>query len=115
MNSTTYDEYWLGYLAGHARAVTRVFHYYGLFFGQVLGLYASYKYAWWAALVICPFSYYVAYLSHEWIEGNSNKPYATRALWSAISFFRMMGLELTGQIHRQIVRLTPEHFAAEHP
>ena len=47
--------------------------------------------------------------------GNSNKPYATRPLWSVVAFFRMMALDLTGQLHGQMSRLTPEHFAAEHP
>jgi len=41
MNKVTFDDYWLGYLAGHARPLTRVLHYFGLFFGQLLGLFAS--------------------------------------------------------------------------
>ena len=115
MNKATFDDYWLGYLAGHANPVTRVLHYFGLFFGQVLGLYLSYAFVWWAALIVCPLVYYVAYLSHEWVEGNSNKPYATRPAWSVIAFFRMMALDLTGQLNHELARLTPEHFAAEHP
>src|ERR1700687_2007509 len=115
MNKVTFDDYWVGYLAGHARPATRVLHYFGLFFGQLLDLYASFAFAWWSALIICPLSYFVAYLSHELIEGNSNKPYATWPLWSVVSFFRMLALDLMGQLHRQTARLTPEHFAAEHP
>ncbi len=115
MPKATYDEYWLGYLAGHARWVTRVLHYFGLFFGQLIGLYASWAYAWWAPLIICPASYFIAYLSHQHVEGNSNKPYATQALWSVISFFRMMVLDLTMQLGKQTSRLTAAHFAAEHP
>jgi hypothetical protein len=115
MNKVIFDDYWLGYLAGHARPLTRVLHYFGLFFGQLLGLYLSFTFAWWAALIVCPLSYSVAYLSHEMVEGNSNKPYATRPLWSVVSFFRMLALDLTGQLRRQTARLTPAHFAAEHP
>ena len=115
MNKVTFDGYWLGYLAGHANPLTRVLHYFGLFFGQLLGLYLSFAFAWWAALIVCPLSYYVAYLSHEMVEGNSNKPYATRPLWSVVSFFRMLALDLTGQLRGQTARLTPKHFAAEHP
>lgn len=111
----TYDEYWLGYLAGHAHGLTRVLHYFGLFFGQLIGLYASWNYVWWAVLVIGPVSYYVAFVSHEFVEGNSNKPYAVRPFWSVVSFFRMMFLDFTLQLGKQKVRLTPEHFAAEHP
>jgi hypothetical protein len=115
VTKVTFDDYWLGYLAGHARPLTRVLHYFGLFFGQLLGLYLSFAFAWWAALIVCPLSYHVAYLSHEMVEGNSNKPYATRPLRSVVSFFRMLSLDLTGQLGSQTARLTPEHFAAEHP
>jgi hypothetical protein len=97
MSKVNFDDYWLGYLAGHANPLTRVLHYFGLFFGQLLGLYLSFAFVWWAALLVCPLSYYVAYLSHERVEGNSNKPYATRPLWSVVSFFRMLILDLTGQ------------------
>jgi hypothetical protein len=31
---TTFDDYWLGYLAGHAHPLTRGLHYFGLFFGS---------------------------------------------------------------------------------
>jgi hypothetical protein len=74
-----------------------------------------FAFVWWAALIVCPLSYTVAYLSHEMVEGNSNKPYATRPLWSIFGFFRMLALDLTGQLRSQTARLTPEHFAAEHP
>jgi hypothetical protein len=115
MNKLTFDDYWLGYLAGHARPPTRLLHYFGLFFGQLLGLFLSFSYAWWAALIVCPLSYIIAYFSHEFVEGNSNKPYATRPVWSVVSFFRMLALDVTGQLGSQLARLTPAHFAAEHP
>jgi hypothetical protein len=115
MNQLTYDDYWLSYLAGHARPLTRLLHYFGLFFGQLLGLLLSFYFAWWIALIICPLSYMIAYLSHELVEGNSNQPYATRPFWSVVGFFRMLVLDLTGRLSIQIARLTPEHFAAEHP
>ena len=115
MNKRTYDDYWLGYLAGHDRLSTRLLHYFGLFFGQLLGLFLSFFLAWWLALIICPLSYMAAYFSHELVEGNSNKPYATRPFWSIVSFFRMLALELTGRLNIELARLTPEHFSAEHP
>jgi len=115
MNKLAFDDYWLGYLAGHARPLTRILHYVGLFFGQLLGVFLSLSFAWWAALIICPLSYALAYFSHELVEGNSNQPYATRPLWSVVSLFRMLSLDLTGRLNIQLARLTPEHFAAEHP
>jgi hypothetical protein len=100
----TFDEYWLSYLAGHSKFTTRILHYFGLFFGQLLGLAASFWYHWWAALIICPASYFIALASHRHVEGNSNKPYATRPVWSVVSFFRMLLLDVTGQLGNEIKR-----------
>jgi hypothetical protein len=94
MSKLTYDDYWLSYLAGHASPLTRLFHYFGLFFGQLLGLLLSFSFAWWAALIICPLCYMVAYFSHELVEGNSNQPYATRPFWSVVSFSECLHLSL---------------------
>ena len=105
LKEQTFDEYWLGYLAGHSKLKTRVFHYFGLFFGQLIGLTASFFVAWWAFFIIGPISYYIALISHEHVEGNSNKPFALRPLWSVISFFRMLLLDITGNLHKQIRRL----------
>jgi hypothetical protein len=100
----TFDEYWLSYLAGHSKPSTRVLHYFGLFFGQLLGLALSYWIYWWAFFIIGPVSYMIALLSHEHVEGNSNKPYATRPVWSVVSFFRMMLLDVVGRLKPEIER-----------
>ena len=105
METQTYDEYWLGYLAGHSKLSTRVYHYFGLFFGQVMGIAASITFVWWAFFVIGPTSYLIALVSHEHIEGNSNKPFAARPVWSTVSFFRMLALDMTGNLHKQMARM----------
>lgn len=101
----TFDEYWQAYLAGHAKLLTRLLHYFGLFFGQLIGIGLSFFYVWWAALIICPLSYYIALISHEHVEGNSNEPYAAKPLWSVLSFFRMLCLDMTGQLGKEFKRL----------
>jgi len=105
MNPQTFDEYWLGYLAGHSRTSTRLVHYLGLFFAPIAGIAASFLVVWWAFLVIIPFFYIAAFLTHPFLEHNSNKPFADRPLWSAIALLRMLALDLTGGLGRQLRRL----------
>ncbi|WP_322414248.1 Mpo1-like protein [Mesorhizobium huakuii] len=46
MNPQTFDEYWLGYLAGHSKPSTRFIHYIGLFFAPLAGIAASFLVVW---------------------------------------------------------------------
>ncbi len=105
MNSSSFDEYWLAYLAGHSKPTTRVLHYIGLFFALIIGLAGSVFFAWWAFFIIAPFFYIVAFLTHPLMEHNSNKPFADRPLWSAIALLRMLALDVTGRLDRKIQRL----------
>lgn len=105
MNPRTFDEYWLGYLAGHSRPSTRYIHYLGLFFAPIVGAAASFFVVWWAFLVIVPLFYIAALLTHPFLEHNSNKPFADRPLWSAIALLRMLALDLTGGLGGQLKRL----------
>jgi len=105
MNPRTFDEYWLGYLAGHSKSSTRFVHYLGLFFAPIAGVAASFFVVWWAFLVIIPFFYLAALFTHPLLEHNSNKPFAERPLWSAIALLRMLALDLTGGLGRQLRRL----------
>ena len=111
MNPQTFDEYWLGYLAGHSKPTTRLVHYIGLFFAPLAGIAASLLFAWWAFLIIIPVFYVAALLTHPLLEHNSNKPFADRPLWSAMALLRMLALDLTGGLHRQIRRLDPTQAA----
>jgi hypothetical protein len=105
MHPQTFDEYWLGYLEGHSKPATRFVHYIGLFFAPLAGIAASFLLVWWAFLIIIPVCYVAALLTHPLLEHNSNKPFADRPLWSAIALLRMLALDLTGGLHRQIRRL----------
>lgn len=100
----TYDEYWLGYLAGHSQPKTRYLHYLGLFIGPVSGILASLLWKWWAFFPIYAVSYYMAHESHPMMEGNSNKEFAKRPVWSVVSFFRMMLLDATGGLEKELQR-----------
>ena len=105
MDPKTFDEYWLCYLAGHSRPSTRLVHYLGLFFAPIAGIAASFLVVWWAFLIIIPVFYLAALLTHPFLEHNSNKPFADRPLWSAIALLRMLALDLTGGLGRQLQRL----------
>lgn len=104
MKTTSFDEYWLAYLAGHSKPMTRVLHYVGLFFAPIIGLAGSVFFAWWAFFVIAPFFYIVAFFTHPLMEHNSNKPFADRPLWSAVALLRMLALDVTGRLDKQVQR-----------
>jgi hypothetical protein len=110
MTVQTFDEYWLAYLAGHSKPTTRFLHYVGLFAAPLLGLAGSFFVTWWAFFVVAPLFYVIAYFTHPYLEHNSNKPFADRPLWSAIAFLRMLWLDLTGRLGKQIDRAN----AAQH-
>ena len=104
MQQHSYDEYWLGYLAGHSHKKTRYLHYIGLFIGPVAGILMSLLWRWWAFFPIFGISYYVAFKSHPLVEGNTNKEFAERPVWSVVSFFRMLMLEAIGQLDAEMKR-----------
>jgi hypothetical protein len=101
----TFDQYWLAYLAGHSKVATRLLHYVGLFFGPLIGVGLSFLVVWWAFFVIAPLSYVIALITHPLLEANSNKDFAGHPWWSVVSFFRMLWLELTGQLSGRLQRL----------
>lgn len=103
-HAKTFDEYWLGYLAGHAHLSTRAMHYLGLFVAPLAGLALSILYAWWAFLVVAPLFYVAALLTHPLVEHNSNKPFAERPVWSALALLRMLALDLTGRLGSHLRR-----------
>lgn len=104
MKIETFDEYWLAYLAGHAKPMTRFVHYIGLFFAPLAGLAASLFWVWWAFFVIAPILYIAARVTHPLLEHNSNEPFAERPVWSAMAFLRMLALDATGQLGAQLKR-----------
>ncbi len=105
MNEQTFDEYWQVYLSGHSRLSTRIIHYIGLIFGPLLGVYFSIMYQWWAFFVTYPVFYSLALVTHSLFEQNTNKPFASRAAWSVVSLFKMLWLDITGQISCHLERI----------
>jgi hypothetical protein len=104
LSTQTYDAYWRAYLLGHASRTTRIVHYAGLFFAPLTGLAVAWATHWWAFFVIAPTFYLAAFLTHPLIEHNSNKPFADRPLWSAISLLRMLALDMAGRLGPQLRR-----------
>ena len=104
MKAMSFDEYWLAYLAGHSKPMTRALHYIGLFFAPIIGLVGSIFFVWWAFFVVAPAFYAIAFFTHPLMEHNSNKPFADRPLWSAIALLRMLALDITGRLDFQMRR-----------
>jgi hypothetical protein len=97
----TFDEYWRNYLAGHARLSTRLVHYFGLIFGPLIGIALSLTVVWWAFFAVYPVCYGAAFLTHPFLEDNTNRGFAARPLWSVFALFRMLWLDATGQLSKQ--------------
>jgi hypothetical protein len=102
---TSFDAHWLNYLARRSKLTTRLLHYFGLVFGQVLGVALAMWFHSWGYLMICPLAYGVAQLSRETIWGAKKNPYVTKAIFSIMSFFRMMILDVTGKLRPEIERV----------
>ena len=98
----TWPQYWDAYLLRHSRLATRLVHYAGLFAVPLLGI----ALAWWwpqpLVLLAIPLVYVAAKATHPWLEGNSNEPFAERPYWSALAFGKMLLLDLTGQLGREL-------------
>jgi hypothetical protein len=102
---TSFDAHWLNYLARRSKLTTRLLQYFGLVFGQVLGVTLALWFQSWGYLMICPVAYGVAQLSRETIWGAKKNTYITKAIFSVMSFFRMMILDVTGKLRPEIERI----------
>jgi hypothetical protein len=102
VTNQTFDDYWRNYLTGHARPATRVIHYFGLIFGPLIGILMSFTIVWWAFLVVYPACYLLALITHPLLERNTNKEFAGRPWWSVLALFRMLWLDVTGQIAKRL-------------
>jgi hypothetical protein len=102
---TSFDAHWLNYLARRSKLTTRLLHYFGLVFGQVLGVVLAMWFQSWGYLMICPLAYGVAQISRETIWGAKKNPYITKAIFNIMSFFRMMILDVTGKLRLEIERI----------
>ena len=105
MDGQTFDDYWRGYLIGHARLPTRLVHYFGLIFGPLAGIVASFTVVWWAFFVVYPACYLIALVTHPLLEHNTNEPFARRPWWSVLALFRMLWLDLTFQVPRRLAQM----------
>ena len=101
---SSYDAFWLHYLAQHRRPATRLVHYVGTSLGVACVIAAAVTLD-WRFLVAAPLAGYAcAWAGHFGLEGNKPATFG-HPLWSFLSDFRMLGLALTGRLTEQLARV----------
>jgi hypothetical protein len=101
---SSYDAFWLHYLAQHRRPATRLLHYAGSSLGLALVALAAATLD-WRFLAAAPLvGYGCAWLGHFGLEGNKPATFG-HPVWSFLSDFRMLALAATGRLGRQLARL----------
>jgi hypothetical protein len=101
---TSFDAHWVKYLARRSRITTRLWHYFGLLFGQVAGIGLALWFQSWPYLFICLVSYIIVKASRETPSGSTSAPYFTKAIFNTMCFFRMLALEAAGQLGPEVKR-----------
>ena len=97
---SSFTEFWLHYLQGHAHPGTRALHYVGtVTAGSLVDYYAN---PWFAVAGIVS-AYTLAWLGHSVIE--RNRPCVFQhPLWSLFGDLRMLGLWFSGRLNAQLKR-----------
>jgi hypothetical protein len=101
---SSYDAFWLHYLAQHRRPATRLLHYAGTSLGLTCVALAVARLD-WRFLAAAPLvGYGCAWLGHFGLEGNKPATFG-HPVWSFLSDFRMLALAATGRLGRQLTRV----------
>ena len=90
-----YEDFFLYYLAEHAKRSTRVWHYVGTTAVLIALGYALMSQTWWMIAAAFFLGYGPAWVGHFFFEGNRPATFQY-PFWSLISDFRMYWLWLTG-------------------
>lgn len=100
---SSYDDFWLYYLAAHSRPLNRVLHVVGLAGG--IGLVAVAAATGWWGLLIAAFvvGYSFSWFGHFVIERNKPATFGYPG-WSFVSSFRMLAIMATGRIGSELSR-----------
>lgn len=99
----SFGEFFDYYLREHQKPSTRLIHYVGTVMGPLFLVAAIVTGNWWLIPLGFVAGYAPAWLSHFFVE--RNKPAAFKyPLWSLISDFRMLGLQLTGRLNDALRR-----------
>ena len=100
---TSFEEFWLHYLQGHARPGTRALHYVGTAVGVLGVLSGLITLNPWLAFSGIVSAYALAWVGHFFFERN-RPSMLQHPLWSLFSDLRMLRLWLTGQLYSQLKR-----------
>jgi hypothetical protein len=101
---SSYDAFWLHYLAQHRRPATRLLHYAGTSLGLACVALAVARFDWRFLAAAPLIGYGFAWLGHFGLEGNKPATFG-HPVWSFLSDFRMLALAATGRLGRQLARL----------
>jgi hypothetical protein len=100
---SSFADFWLHYLQGHAHPGTRALHYVGTVtacVGILSGLIALNP---WFAVAGVVSAYTLAWLGHFFFERNRPSVFQ-HPLWSLLGDLRMLGLWLAGRLNAQLKR-----------
>jgi hypothetical protein len=100
---SSFADFWLHYLQGHAHPGTRALHYVGTVtacVGILGGLIALNP---WFAVAGVVSAYTLAWLGHFFFERNRPSVFQ-HPLWSLLGDLRMLGLWLAGRLNAQLKR-----------
>ncbi|XP_027156951.1 uncharacterized protein LOC113758197 [Coffea eugenioides] len=101
MNFQSVEEFWLFYMNQHSKPATRCWH----FVGTLCCLIYSMLFNWWFVILVPLLGYDLAWYSHFFVEGNVPATFGHH-FWSLLCDFKMFRLMLTGQMDREIKRLS---------
>ena len=100
---SSFTEFWLHYLKGHAHPGTRALHYVGTATGAVGILGGLITLNPWIAVCGIVGAYTLAWLGHVAIERNRPSIFQ-HPLWSLFGDLRMLGLWSVGRLNAQLKR-----------
>lgn len=99
----TFAEFWPSYVLSHRQPLTRNFHSVGTLVGWALLLAAAVFRQPWLILAALLVPYGFAWVSHFFVEHNRPASF-DYPLWSWLADQKMVALDITGRVNREVRR-----------